>query len=476
MEMALHIFIGKWGVRITRDNKISHPAKLYRWDKKSGMYKFVKNGINMIRIPFIQKVSSLLILACIFVFPENVRSQFVKGADIGWLQQMEATGFKFYDTTGMQMDCLEILKSRAINTVRLRVFVNPSDDKINGHCSKKEVTMMALRTRDMGMRVMIDFHYSDSWADPGKQNKPAAWVTHSFSQLLTDLYDHTYEVLDTLKSVGVRPEWVQIGNEITWGMLWPDGSTNNWTQLAQLLNKGYDAVKAVDSNIKVILHLDQGNDNFRFRTFFDNAKAKGVRYDIIGASYYPYWLGTDYTLTINNLGSNLADLVTRYNKDVMVVEVGGDYTKVKNTYDMLVAVINKVSAIGNSRGLGVIYWEPEGAKSWSGYQLSCWNNNGQPTRALNAFLTPPLGMEGKSSKPSFNIYPNPNLGGLINIELTGFTGTTILRIYNEKGALVREQELKNQTKAALNIPLIQGLYIVKMENQKGSFNQKLLIN
>ncbi len=166
-----------------------------------------------------------------------VHAQFVKGADIGWLPRMEATGYKFYDSTATEQNCLKILKDHGINTVRLRVWVNPSSDNINGHCSKNEVVTMALRAKEMGMRVMIDFHYSDSWADPGKQNKPAAWATHTFSQLLTDVYNHTFDLLDTLKKCGVIPAWAQVGNEITGGMLWPDGSTANWNQLGQLLNR-----------------------------------------------------------------------------------------------------------------------------------------------------------------------------------------------------------------------------------------------
>jgi len=317
----------------------------------------------------------------------NKNLPFVKGADIGWLSQMEATGYKFYDTDGTEKDCLQLLQNRGINTIRLRVFVNPSDNKASGHCSKKETVEMALRAHKMGMRIMINFHYSDSWADPGKQHKPKAWADHSFPELMNDVYNHTFEVLDTLKSTGVIPEWVQIGNEIPGGMLWPDGSTKNWPQLAQLLNEGYDATKAVDKSMKVIVHIDQGNNNQRFRTFFDNAEAYGVKYDIIGLSYYPYWLKSDYTVTINDLKSNLLDMVARYNKNVMVVEVGGDYTKVENTYNMLVEVINAVHAVPGHRGLGVIYWEPEGAKSWSHYQLNCWQDDGKPSPALDAFLT-----------------------------------------------------------------------------------------
>jgi arabinogalactan endo-1,4-beta-galactosidase len=310
---------------------------------------------------------------------------FSKGADIGWLQQMEATGYKFYDADGTEKNCLQLLKDRGMNSIRLRVWVNPSSDRINGHCSKEETVAMAVRAQQLGMRVMINFHYSDSWADPGKQNKPAAWANHSFTQLLDDVYNHTFDVLQSLQTAGVTPEWVQIGNEIPSGMLWPDGHTNQFSQLAQLLNKGYEATKRINPAIKVVLHIDQGNDNGRFRWFFDQVTTYGVKYDVIGASYYPYWINSDYTATIENLKMNLNDMVSRYKKEVMVVEVGGDHTLVQNTYDMLSAVIKIVREIPDNKGLGVMYWEPEGEKSWSGYQLSCWQADGKPSPALDAF-------------------------------------------------------------------------------------------
>jgi arabinogalactan endo-1,4-beta-galactosidase len=388
---------------------------------------------------------------------------------------MEATGYKFYDSTGVQKNCLQILKDKGINTVRLRVWVNPSSDKTSGHCSKNEVVTMAIRAKEMGMRVMIDFHYSDSWADPGKQNKPAAWASHTFSQLLTDVYNHTFEVLDTLKKSGVTPAWAQIGNEITGGMLWPDGSTSNWPQLAQLLNKGYDATKAVDTSIKVVIHVDQGNDNNRFRTFFDNAKNQGVKYDIIGLSYYPYWLGTDYTLTINNLGNNLNDMVSRYGKEVMVVEVGGDYTKVQNTYNMLVAVIGKVKAVPNSKGLGVIYWEPEGEKSWSGYQLSCWGADGKPTAALNAFLANSTGLNMNSNPPDFNLYPNPCYDGLLNFTFRNSTGSHDVRIFDLGGRLMTQQKIMDSFRISIHLDLLPGIYLVNVEVGKFSVVEKLVV-
>lgn len=317
--------------------------------------------------------------------PTPTSTTFAKGADVGWLPQMEATGYHFYDTDGTQKDCLQLLKDRGINTIRLRVWVNPSNDRTNGHCSKDETVAMAVRAKNMGMRIMIDFHYSDSWADPSKQTKPAAWASHTFAELLNDVYNHTLDVLTALKTAGVTPEWVQVGNEIPGGMLWPDGSSSNFGQLAQLLNKGYDATKAVNPAIKVVVHVDEGNNNAKFRWFFDNATSNNVKYDVIGMSYYPYWINSDYTATINNLSANLNDMTSRYGKEVMVVEVGGDYTLVQNTHDMLAAVINAVRNVPNNEGLGVIYWEPEGEKSWSGYQLNCWQSNGKPSPALDAF-------------------------------------------------------------------------------------------
>ncbi len=344
---------------------------------------------------------SVLLLALSFLWPAGCVSQksvvpqstghagtFAKGGDISWLPQMEATGYTFYNDQGVAQDCFQILKDHGFNTVRLRTWVDPSDHPQSGHCSKEETVALAVRAQKWGMRVMINFHYSDTWADPGKQHKPKAWEGHSFSQLLDDVYNYTYDVMTALKAAGVSPEWVQVGNEIPGGMIYPEGSTANWPQLAQLINKGYDAVKAVSPMSKVILHVDQGNNRSRFRTWFDNARTHGTKYDVIGLSYYPFWLkgNPDYTLSIDDLGANLNDLAARYGKEVMVVEIGGEDHKVQNTYDMLVAVQQKVKAVPDGKGLGVLYWEPQGARSWSKYGLSAWGSDGRPTKALDAFL------------------------------------------------------------------------------------------
>lgn len=416
------------------------------------------------------------LLLIVFLVPHLASAQFAKGADIGWLSQMEATGYKFFDSTNTQKECLQILKDAGINTVRLRVWVNPSNNRINGHCSKKEVAAMALRAKNMGMRIMIDFHYSDSWADPAKQTKPAAWAGHTFTELLNDVYNHTFEVLDTLKSIGAKPDWAQIGNEIVGGMLWPDGSTSNWTQLAALLNKGYDAAKAVDNSIKVVLHIDQGNNNSRFRYFFDKATANNVRYDIIGASFYPYWLGVDYTAIVNDLGNNLNDMVSRYGKDVMVVEVGGDFTKVQNTYDMLVAVIHKVMAVPGNRGLGVIYWEPEGEKSWSGYQLNCWSNSGKPTRALYAFLTDnTLGMHQTEEYQDIRIYPNPANDGRMKVDFGKLSGANMITICDSGMKKISELNVMHQNPVLIDANLARGMYFLNINVSGQTVSRKFIV-
>jgi arabinogalactan endo-1,4-beta-galactosidase len=313
-------------------------------------------------------------------------TSFFRGADVSWLAQMEATGYVFYDENGNAADCLDLLMARGINSIRLRVFVHPSSDKISGHCSPEETAVMAARAKAKGLEVLLDFHYSDTWADPAHQTKPATWASVSFAALKDSVYAHTYYTLNLLKQAGVTPKWVQIGNEIPSGMLWPSGHINNPQQLAELINSGNQAVKDIDNKIQTIVHIDQGNDNARFRWFYDLMQQNGAQFDIIGASYYPHWLGSDYTVTIDDLGNNLKDMVSRYNKPVMVVEVGGDYWQVANSKDLLIATIGAVKDVPSQMGLGVFYWEPQGAKPWSGYQLNCWQDNGRPSPALDAFL------------------------------------------------------------------------------------------
>ncbi len=306
--------------------------------------------------------------------PVHAAVPLINGADVGWLSQLENQGFVWQDTNGTQKDVLQILKDNGATAIRLRVFVNPPSDYLFqggmlGYGDKKGVIAMSQRAKALGLDVMIDFHYSDHWADGLKQDKPAAWAGYSFSQLKTAVYNHTLDVMQGLAGVGVYPKWVQVGNEIRKGMIWPEGATPNYSNIAQFINEGYAAVKAVSPTSKVIVHIDKGADNGRSREFFDNLKNYSPKYDIIGLSYYPYWDGVNYTQNINALGNNLNDMASRYGKDVMVTEVGGEASKPTETYNMLVAVQDKLKAVPNGRGLGIFYWEPESNSTTNGYSL-----------------------------------------------------------------------------------------------------------
>lgn len=312
--------------------------------------------------------------------PLPATSEFIKGADIGWLTQMESSGVKFYNSSGIQQDCIQILKDLGMNTIRLRVWVDPA----GGWNNTADVVAKAMRAKNVGMKVMIDFHYSDSWADPGQQTKPAAWASQDFTILKQSLANHTSFVLNSLKTNGVIPAWVQIGNETNNGMLWPDGkASTSMSNFAQLVNAGYNAVKAVDTSIKVIVHISNGFDNNLFRWIFDGLKNNGAQWDIIGMSLYPE-VNNWSTLNTQCL-SNMNDMVSRYNKDVMVVEVGMSWDQAAVCNSFIADLITKVKSVPDNRGLGVLYWEPESYNNWQGYTKGAFDNSGKPTVALNAF-------------------------------------------------------------------------------------------
>ena len=330
---------------------------------------------------------------------------FAKGADVSWVTQMEQANYRFYNEAGTPQELFQLLHDHDLNTIRLRVWVNPA----GGWNNKADVVAKAIRAHNLGFRLLIDFHYSDTWADPGQQAKPAAWAGHSFGQLLTDVYSHTYSVLDSLRKNNVVPEWVQVGNETNDGMLWPEGrASTNMANFAQLVDRGYAAVKAASPTSKVIVHCSNGYDNGLFRYLFDGLTTNGARFDVIGMSLYP--TTTDWPTRTAQCQANMNDLVARYpGKEVMVVEVGMPADAPIATQQMLLDLMAKTRAVPNGKGLGVLYWEPQ-AYNWMGYGLHMWNPNGRPTVALSAFLN------------------NPPTRGLVNnpgFEYTGATQTPL---------------------------------------------------
>ncbi|WP_345949601.1 glycosyl hydrolase 53 family protein [Mucilaginibacter sp. PAMB04274] len=303
----------------------------------------------------------------------------VKGADVSWLTQMEAAGYKFYNAAGAEQECMQLLKSKGINAIRLRAWVNPTD----GWCNTADVLAKALRAQTLGLKIMIDFHYSDSWADPGKQTKPAAWKDLSFTALTDAVYTYTASVLNTLKASGITPDWVQVGNETADGMLWEDGrASTHMANFAKLITSGYNAVKSVNPTTLVIVHIDRGYDNALFRWMFDGLKANGGKWDIIGLSLYPT-VSNWQTLNGQCL-NNMNDMVARYGTPVMVVEVGMPASEAAASKAFITDLIAKVRSVPNNQGLGVFYWEPQ-SYNWQGYGLGAFDNSGKPTIALDAF-------------------------------------------------------------------------------------------
>ncbi len=314
--------------------------------------------------------------------PPVAQTGFAKGADIGWITEMEAAGKKFYNAAGVETECFTLMKSLGMNTIRLRVWVNPSPAWNNA----ADVVAKAVRAKNLGMRVMIDFHYSDSWADPGKQTKPAAWSAMNFTELKTALATHTTDVLHQLKTADVTPEWVQVGNETNDGMLWPDGkASTNMANYAQLVNAGYDAVKAVFASAKVIVHVSNGWDNALFRWNIGGLISNGAKFDVIGMSLYPSYVAGGWASANQQCFTNMNDMVTRYNKEVMVVEVGMPWDSAADCKLFITDLITKVKSVTNNKGIGVLYWEPQSYGGWKGYTLGAFDNNGKPTIALDAF-------------------------------------------------------------------------------------------
>ncbi|MEO3810499.1 arabinogalactan endo-1,4-beta-galactosidase [Sphaerisporangium sp. B11E5] len=306
----------------------------------------------------------------------------VRGADVSSLPKSEAFGGSWYDAWGNRRDALTILRDSGVNMIRLKVWVNPAD----GYNNKSRVLTMARRVKALGMGLLVDFHYSDAWADPGKQYKPAAWTSYSFTRLRQAVYDHTYDVLNGLRSQGTAADMVQVGNEISGGMLWEDGRSSNWANLSQLLISGTSAVRNVFPSAKIILHLPDGGDNGLYRWWFDNATSRGVPFDVIGFSYYPVWHGT-----LAAFRTNINDITARYRKPALVVETAYPFTAGNDDFltnvvggnepfpgypatptgqtNLLRAVKDVVAAVPNGRGLGVIWWEP----TWTAVRGSGWD-------------------------------------------------------------------------------------------------------
>ncbi|HVW98311.1 MAG TPA: glycosyl hydrolase 53 family protein [Mucilaginibacter sp.] len=338
-----------WKLKITGSCRV-----IFRAGRTRGKVKFEAKGDSVFsgatEIHTVQPGTAHVVTSQKYV-PEMVKGK-ILGADISFLPELEARGMKFSDN-GKPGDAIQIMKDHGFNYIRLRIFNQPANPKGyspgKGFCDLEHTLQMAKRIKATGMKFLLDFHYSDYWADPQQQNKPAAWVGQDFATLKKSLYDYTANVMQQLKDQGTVPDMVQVGNEINHGIVWPDGAINNLNSLAQLLYQGFRAVKKVNPQTAVMLHIALGGQNAESRFFLDNMAKRNVPFDVIGLSYYPKWHGT-----LTDLKNNMADLAKRYNKQVMVAE-----------YSQLKQQVNDIAftAPGN-KALGSFIWEP--LSTWEG--------------------------------------------------------------------------------------------------------------
>lgn len=325
---------------------------------------------------------------------------YIKGMDVSSLDEIEQLGAKFYDN-GKEDDLLAILKSYDVNYIRLRLWNDPkSPDKEPygaGNTDYATTLRMAKRVKAFGLRFLLDLHYSDFWADPGKQRKPKAWEDYNADQLEKAVYDFTKEIMTGFIKEGASPDMVQVGNELTNGLLWPEGQVPHYDNIARFVSAGIRAVKETCPLAKIMIHLDNGGNNELYRNWFDQYihVNKGEDFDIIGLSYYPFWHGT-----LDDLAYNMNDIAKRYGKELVVAEVSMghttedyiDYEKLapkkrkgmatkpelcakvpfpmtkEGQCDFMKAFLQTLENVPANRGRGFFYWEP----AWLPVQGSGW--------------------------------------------------------------------------------------------------------
>ncbi len=313
----------------------------------------------------------------------------VRGMDLSTLREVEKCGGRFYDG-GAAEDAMAILKRYGMNLLRLRLWNDPRSESGEpygaGNCDLDTVMFLARRAVDIGIPWLLDFHYSDFWADPGKQILPKAWTDLDAAGLEKAVYDYTRDVLETLTSEGIAPSMVSVGNEVSNGLLWPLGRRPDYAAIARLISAGIRAVREVSPETGVMIHLDNGGNNALYREWFDGYLGHGgADFDFIGLSYYPFWHGT-----MEGLGANMADVAERYKKPLIVAETSmgfslDDYKDKEKLPDdlrrgmaakeelsrnipwsmtpegqsaFLSDLIATVKGVPDGMGRGIIWWEP----------------------------------------------------------------------------------------------------------------------
>ncbi len=450
-----------------------------------------------------KKILFFILVICLqlSVLAQTDSSLFIRGIDISTAQQIEDAG-GVWKSIGSPEDVLDIFKTSGVNYVRLRLWHTPQ----GLYCGLDSTLKFAKQIKTKGFKFLLDIHYSDTWADPGHQSKPAAWNTLPFSVLEDSVYTYSKNVIAALKNQNTLPDMVQVGNEITNGMLWPDGensgSSNAWTNFASLVKKGIQGVKdaAGSTSVKIMIHIDQGGNNSTCRWFFDSLiTSQSVQFDVIGLSYYPWYPSHG---TLSQLQSNLNDLSARYNKDIVIVEtaypwtsayvddgvnnVGFDSTKLPQNYpvspqgqkNFILYIRGLIENTSNKKGTGFFYWEPAYisvppvGSSWENYAM--FDFDGNAFNSLQVFQNndsiKTLNIEQIANTPAgllklYQNYPNPfNPSTVIRYSVTAsqnsFRGETLVKLEifdilgNKIATLVNEYQNPGEHSIIFNTQLL----------------------
>ncbi|MBI4892309.1 MAG: glycosyl hydrolase 53 family protein [Acidobacteria bacterium] len=306
-----------------------------------------------------------LAISLLLAAPLAAQIPYAIGADLSFLKQAEDRGVVFQDA-GQPKPGLQIFKDHGYNWIRLRLFHTPTE--LPNNLAYTIATAQA--ARQLGFKFLLDFHYSDNWADPGKQFLPKAWEGLSHDRLATAVFDYTRDAIAAFREAGVLPDMVQIGNEISNGMLWPDGKLpQNWDNLAGLIRAGINGVDAGRGNLPrplIMIHIDKGGSVPQTKAFFDKLHTYAIAYDVVGQSFYPWWHGS-----LLDLRDNLHFMAEAYRKAIILVEVAyncrpGEYLKRPAPFpespegqrDFLDEVHRLVLATPHNLGRGIFWWEP----------------------------------------------------------------------------------------------------------------------
>jgi arabinogalactan endo-1,4-beta-galactosidase len=364
-----------------RDEGGSRPVKA-----SQGQSRLVKH--------FFKKILFLILLALPLAARTARASDFAFGADLSFLKQAEDSGKAFKDGTNASPG-LQIFHDHGYNWIRLRIFVEPVSNNLPNNFSY--TLAEAKEAKKLGYKFLLDFHYANAWADPGKQPTPSTWVNLTHKQRVKQVFEYSRDTITAFREAGVMPDMVQVGNEITHGMLWPDGKLPDyWSNFADYLRagiKGVDAGCGTSAPPRIMIHIDQGGNIARTKYFFDNLDRYHVHFDVMGFSYYPWWHGT-----LIDLRENLAFASKRYDKDVIVVETAYNWRPNRETAgrpgpfpetpegqrEFLDAVANDVMNVPDGRGKGVFWWEPAVGRGGL-VSRSFFDDNGNGLPALETF-------------------------------------------------------------------------------------------